>query len=80
MEIKKNKIAFGPEYGFNPPEIGIEEFMYFPNYVADVNLKGMFLIKYRHIESDRVTKVTISPQSLVASGVLDLDKLKEFLK
>lgn len=78
--MKRNKISFGPEYGFNPPNIGIEEFMYFPNYVADVNLKGMFLIKYRHIESDRVTKVTMSPQSLVASGALDLDKLKEFLK
>ena len=78
--MKKNKISFGPEYGINPPNVGIEEFMYFTNYVADVNLKGMFLIKYRHIESDRVTKVTISPQSLVASGALDLDKLKEFLK
>ena len=78
--MKKNKISFGPEYGFNPPNIGIEEFMYFPTFTGGDSLRGKFLIKYRHIESDRVTKVTISPEDLVTSGVLDLDKLKEFLK
>jgi len=78
--MKKNKISFGPEYGINPPNIGIEEFMYFPTFIGGDNLRGKFLIKYRHIESDRVTKVTISPEALVTSGALDLDKLKEFLK
>lgn len=78
--MKRNKISFGPEYGFNPPNIGIEEFMYFPTFIGGDSLRGKFLIKYRHIESDRVTKVTIAPEALVASGALNLDKLIEFLK
>lgn len=77
--MKKNKIAFGPEYGFNPPELGIEEMFFLPNS-ADVSLRGKFVIKYRHIKENRVTTVRVSPEDLVASGVLNLDKLKEFLK
>lgn len=78
--MKQNKIKFGSEYGINPPEIGVEEFRYFPTYVADVSFRGMFLIKYRNLKEDRTTSIRVSPENLAVSGVLNLDKLKEFLK
>jgi hypothetical protein len=77
--MKKNKIAFGPEYGFNPPEIGIEE-MFFQPHSADVSLRGKFIIKHLNLKTNVTTISRVSPESLVASGVLNLDKLKEFLK
>ncbi len=78
--MQQSKIKFGPEYGINPPEIGIEEFRYFPTYVADVSFRGMFLIKYRNLKEDRTTSIRVSPEDLAVSGILDLDKLKKFLK
>lgn len=77
--MKKNKITFGPEYGINPPEIGIEEMFFLP-YSADVSLRGKFIIKHRNLKTNVTTMSRVSPESLMASGVLNLDKLREFLK
>jgi len=77
--VNSPKIGFGPEYGINPPDIGIEEFFFVP-ISADVAFRGNFVIKHKHLETGRTTMSRVSPQSLVESGVLDLEKLKEFLK
>ena len=78
-KVNSPKIGFGPEYGINPPDIGIEEFFFVP-YSADVAFRGNFVIKHKHLETGRTTMSRVSPQSLVESGVLNLEKLKEFLK
>jgi hypothetical protein len=78
-KVTSPKIGFGPEYGINPPDIGIEEFFFVP-ISADVAFRGHFVIKYRHLETGRTTMSRVSSQALVGSGVLNLDKLKEFLK
>jgi hypothetical protein len=78
-KVTSPKIGFGPEYGINPPDIGIEEFRYFGR-VADPRFSGTFIIRYRNTKTGHTTSVAVSPNDLVNSGVLDLDKLKEFLK
>lgn len=78
-KVNSPKIGFGSELGINPPEIGIEEFRYFDR-VADPRFSGVFIIRYRNTKTGHTTSVTVSPNDLVNSGVLDLDKLKEFLK
>lgn len=77
--VNSPKIGFGPEYGINPPEIGIEEFFFVP-ISADVSYRGNFVIKRKNLVSGRTTMSRVSSQALVESGVLNLEKLKEFLK
>lgn len=72
-------IGFGYELGINPADIGIEEFRYF-SISSDPRINGSFIIKYRDTKTSRVTSLTVDPNSLIKLGIINLEKLSNFLK